>query len=361
MKVALVYDRVNKWGGAERVLLSLQKLFPDAPLYTSVYHKKNAVWAKTFTVVPSFLQKIPFLRRKHEYIPFLMPVAFEQFTFDAYDLVISVTSESAKGIITKPGTKHICYCLTPTRYLWSGYDAYFSNPVFRFLTKPIVSYLRKWDRIAAQRPDMYISISKEVQKRVQQYYQRDSVVLYPSAGAEQAAPAKKSQSKEEYYLVVSRLSHFTKYKRIDLAIQACNELGVPLKVIGEGSWKDELQRMSGPTIEFLGNVPDNKLADYYKNCRALLFPGIEDLGLTVIEAQYHGRPVIAYRGGGALETIKEGETGIFFDHQTKDSLMEAIKTFETMHFSSQKCREQAEKFSFASFKDHFYRLVNLNN
>lgn len=342
------------------MLLSLQKLFPEAPLYTSVYHEQNAGWAKTFTILPSFLQKVPLFRNKHEYIPFLMPLAFEQFTFDEYDLVISITSESAKGIITKPGTKHICYCLTPTRYLWSGYDAYFSHPVFRFITKPVVSYLRKWDRIAAKRPDVYVSISKEVQKRVKQYYHQESSVIYPPAGVVPSEPVAKGTSKGNYYLIVSRLSHFTSYKRIDLAIEACNDLGIPLKIIGEGNWKEELQQMSGPTIEFLGSVPDEQLAHYYRECKALLFPGLEDLGLTVIEAQQYGRPVIAYRGGGALETIKEGETGIFFDKQTKKSLKDAINKFEKMRFSPQKCREQADKFSFASFNEQFYRLVKHN-
>ncbi len=358
MKVALVYDRVNKWGGAERVLLSLQKLFPDAPLYTSVHDKKNAGWAKNFVIKTSFLQKIPFLRTKHEYIPFLMPLAFEQFTFDEYDLVISVTSEAAKGIITKPSTKHICYCLTPTRYLWSGYKEYFSNRVFRFIATPIVFYLQKWDLMAANRPDIYIAISKEVQKRIKKYYHHDSALIYPPAGITNAAPLPHKDDKGKYYLIVSRLSHFTKYKRIDIAIAACNTLGVPLKIIGEGSWMDELKEMSGSTVEFLGSVSDEKLGEYYSNCKALLFPGIEDLGLTVIEAQYYGSPVIAYRGGGALETIKEGKTGIFFDKQTKESLIAAIKKFETMHFPPQKCREQADVFGYDSFKENFYRLVN---
>ncbi len=160
MKVALVYDRVNKWGGAERVLLVLHELFPEAPLFTSLYQPENASWAKVFPkVIPSFLNKNPFWRDKHEYIAALMPIAFETFNFDEYDLVISVSSEAAKGIITKPSTLHICYCLTPTRYLWSMYDFYFRNPVFKVISKPFVSYLRHWDKIAAQRPDIMVSIS----------------------------------------------------------------------------------------------------------------------------------------------------------------------------------------------------------
>ncbi len=162
MKVALVYDRVNKWGGAERVLLVLHELFPDADLYTSVYNKERAKWAKIFSVVPSFLQEFPFAKDAHEFYPLLMPAAFESFNFDDYDLVISVTSEAAKGIITKPQTLHICYCLTPTRYLWSGYDEYFTSPLEKILSYPAISYLRKWDRVASSRPDVFVAISKEV-------------------------------------------------------------------------------------------------------------------------------------------------------------------------------------------------------
>src|SRR3990172_1252396 len=162
-KVAIVYDRVNKWGGAERVLLTLHEMFPDAPLYTSVYDEKNASWAKVFSnIYTSFLQKIPFAKGNHEFLAPLMPLAFESFNFNDYDLVISVTSEAAKGIITKSGTTHICYCLTPTRYLWSGYEEYFKNPILKFISKPFVSYLRMWDKIAANRPDKIIAISTEV-------------------------------------------------------------------------------------------------------------------------------------------------------------------------------------------------------
>ncbi len=179
MKVALVYDRINKWGGAERILLELHKLFPDAPLFTSVYYPKSALWAKDFIVRTSFLQKIPFLRKHHEVVPFLMPFAFEQFNFDEFDVIFSITSESAKGILIKPGSRHICICLTPTRYLWSGYTDYFSSSVSRFITKPLIEYLRCWDKIAGQRPDTYIAISQEVQKRIKKYYQRESKVIYP--------------------------------------------------------------------------------------------------------------------------------------------------------------------------------------
>ena len=372
MKVALVYDRVNKWGGAERVLLALHELFPEAPLFTSVYDPAGAPWAEKFTVKTSFLQQFPFAAKHHELIPFLMPIAFETFTFDDYDLVISVTSEAAKGILTKTKTKHICYCLTPTRYLWSGYDDYFGNGLFSFLTKPVVAYLRKWDKVAAQRPDALVAISKEVQSRIKKYYDRESQVVYPPVtlsswrGNDLDRISKVSKKPRDpiaalqddsYFLVVSRLSKFTKYKRIDLAIQACNELGLPLKIVGTGSWEPELKAMAGPTIEFLGNLTDEKLVAYYKSCTALIFPGTEDFGLTILEAQQFGKPVIAYRGGGAVETIVEGKTGMFFHPQQVSALKQVLATFDKKQFKASDCKKQSERFNRERFRKDFLMVL----
>ena len=360
MKVALVYDRVNKWGGAERVLLALHDLFPDAPLYTSVYDKKKASWAKVFTVNTSFLQNLPWASSNHEYFPYLMPLAFEQFTFDEYDLVISVTSEAAKGIITKPSTKHICYCLTPTRYLWSGYNHYFPNKFMKIAGYPVVSYLRKWDLIASQRPDVFVTLSKEVQGRVKKYYGRNSELIYPPLTLNprpfrQLADRISDFQQGDYFLIVSR---FVQYKRIDLAISVCNELGLPLKIVGSGREEKKLKAIAGPTIEFTGHVSDEKVVEYYKGCKAFLFPGLEDFGLTIIEAAYFGKPVIAFRGGGAAETIIECKTGYFFNKQTAESLRETLKKIETYTFDPKDCREQAGKFSLKKFETNFLRLVN---
>ncbi|MBI2028489.1 MAG: glycosyltransferase [Candidatus Levybacteria bacterium] len=363
MKVALVYDRVNKWGGAERVLLVLHRIFPDAPLYTSVYDKINAPWAKIFDVKTSFLENFPFATR-HELYATLMPLAFESFSFDDYDLVISVTSEAAKGIITKPKTKHICYCLTPTRYLWSGYEDYFSNRYFRFISKPIVSYLRTWDRIAAQRPDGYIAISNEVKNRIKRYYNRESEVVYPPLSetfSQLASSAqlknKKLNAERSYFLIVSRL---VPYKRIDIAINAFNSLKLPLRIVGVGSEMGRLKSMAGPSIEFLGNLTDDELVGYYRGCRALIFPGLEDFGLTIVEAQSFGKPAIAFRGGGALETIIERKTGIFFDEQNPESLINAIKQFRNTTINSEDCLSQARRFSFDSFKKSFMSTLGTN-
>lgn len=350
MKVALVYDRVNKWGGAERVLLALHELFPDAPLFTSVYDKKKASWAHIFDVKTSFLQNFP-ISFRHEYYPFLMPIAFENLSFDEYDLVISITSEAAKGIITKPGTVHICYCLTPTRYLWSGYDEYFKNSAFRFLSKPVISYLRKWDIIAAQRPDAYIAISKEVQGRIKKYYGRESEVIYPPA----EIPNTKYQIPNTgFFLVVSRL---VSYKRIDIAINACNALKLPLKIIGVGSEEKNLRQMAGPTVEFLGSLTDSELVGYYKSCRALIFPGFEDFGLTMAEVGSFGKPVIAFRDGGALEIIREGKTGLFFNSQTVEDCMQAMQAFSKMSFLQSVIRQNAKAFSLSRFKKEFLNKI----
>ncbi len=362
MKVALVYDRVNKWGGAERVLLALHKIFPKAPLYTSVYDKKNAQWAKVFDVRTSFLQKIPFAKRHHEWYASLMPIAFEGFDFDTYDVVISLTSEAAKGIVTKPKTKHICICLTPTRYLWSGYDEYFASQILRILSRPIISLLRKWDFAAAQRPDIYVAISEEVARRLKKYYKKSSQVIYPSI---ELHKRKLSEIQENtYFLVVSRL---VPYKRIDIAIEACNELQLPLKIIGTGSEEQTLREIAGSTIEFLGNVNDEELIEYYIKSAALLFPGLEDFGLTVLEAAQYGKPVIAYKAGGALETIIEGKTGEFFFPQTTRALVKKLQLLlksrkisigrKIKNPYAKASMEQARKFDQKTFQKNIVALV----
>lgn len=354
MKVALVYDRVNKWGGAERVLLAFHKIFPEAPLFTSVYNPKTAPWAKVFDIKTSFLQRFPKAKTSHELYATLMPLAFESFNFDDYDLVVSVTSEAAKGIITKPYTRHICYCLTPTRYLWSGYNDYFKSPFLRFLSKPAVSYLRNWDKISAQRPDEYIAISTEVKNRIKKYYNRNSTIIYPPLTLGNFKSQMKASG--DYFLVVSRLTNF--YKRVDIAIKACNELKLPLKIIGKGLDKKKLMRMAGPTVEFLEDLTDEELSSYYKNCRALIFPAREDFGLAMVEAQSFGKPLIAFRGGGALEIIREGVTGEFFNEQTPISLRKVLKSFNEKRYNTKLCRENSEKFSLERFERAFNNFLN---
>ena len=354
MKVALVYDRVNKWGGAERVLLALSKIFPKADLFTSVYNKKKAGWADVFNIKYSFLQKFPLAKSSHEFYASLMPIAFESFNFDSYDLVISVTSEAAKGIITKPKTLHICYLLTPTRYLWSGYDDYFRNSILRFFSKPAISYLRFWDKIAAKRPDRYIAISTEVKNRIKKYYGEESEIIYPPLMISQSNTNKKTG---DFFLVVSR---FVYYKRVDIAIRAFNKLNLPLKIVGSGAEGKNLKRIAKSNIEFLGDLTDEKLSYYYKNCKALIFPGLEDFGLTMVEAQSFGKPVIAFKGGGALDIIEEGTTGEFFSEQTPESIIKSMEIFNSKGYNSKLCRKNALRFSFEAFRNQIQETVNKN-
>lgn len=362
MKAAIVYDRVNKWGGAERVLLALHEIFPDAPLYTSVYNSKTASWAKAFPkVIPSFLQKIPFVKSKHDLLAPFMPFAFESFNFSQFDLVISVTSESAKGIITTPKQKHLCLILTPTRYLWSGNLEYFNTPLKRSLTWPIVNLLKKWDVVAAQRPDEIVSISEEVKNRVEKYYKRQSLVIYPPVDIQKFRTkslkfrmAMRGLPAGNYFLIVSRL---VPYKKIDVAIKAFNHLKLPLVIVGTGSESKKLKRIANKNIFFVGEVNDQDLAHFYSHCLALIFPQQEDFGIVAVEAQSAGKPVIAFSKGGATETIVEGRTGIFFDQQTPQSLVAAIKKFERMRFSTKDCIDNAEKFSKERFKKELLDLI----
>ncbi|MCL5020029.1 MAG: glycosyltransferase [Patescibacteria group bacterium] len=394
MKVALVYDRINKWGGAERVLLALKELFPSAPLYTSVYNPLKAGWAKAFDIKTSFLQKFPGAPFNHEKFATFMPFAFESFSFDKFDLVVSVTSEAAKGIVTSPKTKHVCYCLTPTRYLWSGYDEYFKNGLLRLISRPAISYLRRWDKMASNRPDHFIAISKEVQKRIKKYYGRESKVIYPplvlSAGIDsvgdsnllatelpfgsiarsgsnmrssrkfESPPSKFSLAMprlkdQDYFLVVSRL---VPYKRIDIAIKAFNKLKLPLKIIGTGSEEKRLKKMAKPNIEFLSNLTDEELLGYYKESSALIFPGIEDFGLVILEALSFGKPIIAFKGGGVLETVKRGKTGEFFYPQNEEALIRIIKNFKKESFSAKDCKDGVKKFERDRFRREFMDFVN---
>lgn len=348
--------------------MALHEIWPDAPLYTSVYDAKSAPWACDFKIITSFLQKFPLARRNHELFPYLMPIAFESFNFDEYDVVVSVTSEAAKGIITKPKTLHICYCLTPTRYLWSGYENYF-NGIKGVLGKGLVNYLRSWDLIAAQRVDCYLSISNTVRERIKKYYKRESEVLSPPVDIDkfrvQSCLSKNKGSstncvndkvEDDYFLVVSRL---VRYKKTDLVVEAFNRMGKNLKIAGVGREFNKLKIRAGKNIQFLGQLTDEDLLFYYQNCRAVIFPQEEDFGIVPLEAQACGKPVIAYRAGGARETVIEGKTGLFFNKQKVEDIIEAVGKFERIRgqFKIEDCRNQAERFAKERFKKKFKELV----
>lgn len=342
-KIAIVYDWIDKWGGVERVLLDLHKIFPEAVFYTSYFDKEKADWAKDLNIKTSFLQNFPSLIKKNRILslPFFS-FAFESFNFSGYDLVISVTSSFAKSVITQPGTKHICYMLTPTRYLWSHRREYLSYGLFSYLVRGFIAYFQKWDLVASQRPDKIISISETVRDRCQKYYGRDSEVIYPGFDIEYWKNIKLKIKSEKlkvklkiknYYLIVSRLEP---YKKIDLAIQVFNKLKDVLVIIGEGSQEKKLKEIAGKNIIFLSKLSDVELGIFYSNAQALIMPQEEDFGYVALESQFFGCPVITYNKGGATETIIDGKTGIFFAHQTKQSLKGAVERFERIKYNLRK-------------------------
>jgi len=352
MKVALVYDRVNKIGGAERVLKVLHELWPKAPLYTALYNPETAPWADSFEIRTSFLQKIPGAKTRHQWLAWLAPLAFESFDFSDYQLVISVTSAEAKGIITPPGTIHICYCLTPTRYLWSGKTVYEEDGLRGWFLKIFGTGFRVWDFAAAQRPDQMVAISQTVKKRISKYYRRPARIIYPPL--ETNLLIKEKREEAPFYLLVSRL---VKYKRVDLAIKAFNQLGKRLVIVGQGEEERRLKALAKSKIIFVGQLTDEELVGYYQSCRALIFPSEEDFGLVSLEAQAMGRPVIGYIKGGAAETIIPGKTGLLFSKPTTGSLVKAVRTFESKAWQEMDCRQQAKKFSKNRFKKAFKALV----
>lgn len=352
MKVALVHDYLTQYGGAERVLEVFCELFPNAPIYTIIYDKK--LIEKKFPnrrIYSSFLQKIPFAKKHHRSFLLLMPFAVEQFDLSDYDLVISDSASYAKGVITLPETKHICYCHTPTRYAWDDSHKYIRDfPFPEFVKKFIpyfMTYIRSWDFQASQRPDIYIANSNFVAGRIKKYYKENPIVVHPPVDVDKFSI---SDVDKDYFLMVGRL---LSYKRFDLAVSVFSKLGFPLKIIGDGPERKRLQAMASKNIEFLGALSDDDLRVYYQKAKALIFPQEEDFGIVPLEAMASGRPVIAYGSGGAKETIIDGVTGLFFDSQTKESLLDAVLRFEKFSFDKKKIREHSEKFN----KDIFIKNI----
>lgn len=349
MKIALVHDYLVQYGGAERVLECFCELFPQAPIYTLVHNKEfmHGVFENK-DVRTSFIQKIPFAKDKHRLFPQLMPMAIEQFDLSKYDIVLSDSSSYAKGIITGPETLHICYMHTPMRYAWDDCQKYTSDFDFPNFIKKLVpfamNYIRIWDRVSADRPDKIIANSNFVAKRIKKYYKRESVVIHPPVSVEKFNLAGKD---EGYFLMVGRL---VAYKRHDITIEAFNKLGLKLKIIGRGPELKRLKKMAKENIEFLGRVPDEELPEYYAKCRAFIFPQEEDFGIVAVEAMSSGKPVIAFKGGDILEHIEDGKSGIFFEHQTAEDIMQAVKKLDDLKYDPQYCREMAKKFDKSLFK-----------
>lgn len=351
MKIALVHDDLVQWGGAERILLGLCELFPEAPIYTSVYDDKNPILRQSFSsrkVITSFIQKIPGWRSFYKPLLPLYPIAFEQFDFSGFDLVVSQTTRFAKSILTKPQTKHICYCHTPPRFLWN-----FSGEKTSGLLKLYFNFLRKYDFISAKRVDVWVAGSKNAQGRIKDVYKADSTVIYPFVDLDRFTSVESFDG--GYLLVISRLNT---YKRVDLAVKAATRLKIPLKVVGVGPESAALVRLVGPTVEFLGQVSDKLLVQLLAGCKALIIAAEEDFGLTPLEAQALGKPVVAYGKGGVLESIIPGETGFFFEDQTFESLLTALDKLDKKGFNGIQCKSQAMKFSKENFLLQFKDLVN---
>ncbi len=348
MKVALAHDHLNQIGGAERVLAEFHALYPDAPVHTLLYDRAAVgSFFSGWDVRSSFIERLPGGTRFFKWYLWLMPTAVEQLDVSAYDVVVSSASALIKGLVVKPATTHVCYCHTPTRYLWSDtlqYTSELPQPAWVKKLLPILlTRLRQWDYLAAQRVDDFVANSKFVAKRIQKYYRRESTVIYPPVDT---AGFGEAQDPEDYFLVVSRLRP---YKRVDLAIRAFNKLGMPLKIIGSGEQEAELRALAKPNIEFLGQVSDEDKVKYLKRCRALIHPQEEDFGITAVEAMAAGRPVIAYGSGGALETVLNGTTGVHFIEQSWESLADAVVRFRYQTFDPIKLQQHAAQFSTARF------------
>lgn len=368
VKTAIVYDWIDKWGGVERVLIHLHQLFPDAHFFTSAVKRQNAEWSNELTIHSSFLQRIPpFIRSNRACMAALYPIGFESFRFDEYELVISVTSAFAKGIVTKPDTKHICYLLTPPRYLWSHKGDYLSG-IKNVLGGPLWRHLKRWDVLASHRPDGYISLSKETARRAKRYYGVASPVVYPPFDTAYWDRNKKEMKKpaffplpKPYYLWVGRMES---YKRVDLVVAAARQKkDQTFLFVGTGTLESKLRKEAPPNCFFTGFIQEEELSYVYSHAQALLMPQNEDFGYVSLEAQYHGCPVIAFRAGGACETVKEGESGLFFDEQTVSSFLSQLERFEQIsynlsHSTMQVQKTMKDRFGIQRFDEQFVYQLN---
>ncbi|MCC7360477.1 MAG: glycosyltransferase [Anaerolineales bacterium] len=348
MPPALLHDWLNQIGGAEDVLAVLAGLFPGAPIYTSIYWRDKMPAAyRAWPIRASFMDRLPGIYRHHQpYLP-LYPLAFERFDLRGHDLLLSNKSGFCHGARKPAGAVHVCYCLTPTRYVWS-FDAYAAREglggAARALLRPLLAGLRRWDFAAAQRVDHFIAISSEVQRRIAQFYQRESVIIFPPVETARFAAA--SAAPGGYFLSLGRL---IPYKRVDLAVQACTALHLPLLVAGDGRDRARLERLAGPTVKFLGRVPDADVPGLLAGCRAFIFPGLEDFGIAPVQALAAGRPVVAFAGGGALDSVQDGETGVLFPAQTVEALTAALERVMRLPVEVPALRASAARFDRSVF------------
>ncbi len=370
MKIAVVYDWIDKWGGVERVLLTLHEILPDADFYTSYYDKRQAPWAEKLNIKTSFINKFPNFIKTNRLLSLpLYLFAFESFNLNDYDVVISVTSSFAKAVITGTTTFHICYLLTPTRFLWSHEDSYMGK--LKTAMRPYSNYLKNWDKTVAQRPDKIISISQTVADRCRKYYGRESDVIYPPFDKEYwndikskinnpASTAKRGEQK--YFLVVSRLE---KYKKVDLVVKTFNQLNQNLVIVGKGSQEKGLRQIAKNNIQFVKDITDEELGFLYSKAQVLIMPQEEDFGYVSLEAQFFGCPVIYYGKGGATETVIEDKTGISFDNQTVESLTDALERFGAISYNlristANLGRQNIEKYAKSEFEKRLTKVIISN-
>ncbi len=371
MKIALVHDWLNNLGGAERVLIELHKIFPEAPIYT-LFANNN--FTKNFLpdadIRTSGLQKIPLISKIYKYLFFLMPASVENFDLSDYDTVISSSVIFSKGLVLKPKTKHICYCYSPTRFLWDYHAEYADKNSNQYLTNIASHFLRMWDRGASDRVDTFVAISENVRSRIKKYYHRDAKIIYPPILFPANLPELQNRESSifqqnhfdfgkigtPYYLIVSRLYP---HKNIDIAVDAFNKLGYSLVIVGNGPMKKELKKIAHNNIKFVGFKDDKTLINYYKHCRAFIMPQEEDFGLTPIEAMSFGKPVLALRRGGALEIITEGQNGEFFDDPIPEGLADGIRRLNDnyAHYNTETIKQHALKFSREKFREQILAII----
>jgi len=357
MRVALIHYWLVTWRGGEKVLKAISDLYPEADIFSHVCVPglvRRELPGKT--VKTTFIGRLPLARRYYQkYLP-LMPLALEQLDLSKYDLVISNESGPAKGVIVGPRTLHLCYCLSPMRYLWDMYPDYYAGAgrLTRALMPPLLHRLRIWDQVSAQRIDKYVAISNFVASRIAKYYRRDSTVIFPPVAVHDFEV---SEHHEDFYLSVGQL---VAYKRADLLVDAFNQLGRRLIIIGEGELLAKLKKIAKPNISFLGSQPLSVIRDHYSRCKALVFPGVEDFGIVPVEAMASGKPVLALAAGGALDTVVDGESGILYPDQSAQGVIGAIRRFEGLQgqFNPKMIRAQAERFTLDRFNREFRSAVD---
>ncbi|MFC1700197.1 glycosyltransferase [Patescibacteria group bacterium] len=363
MKLAIVCDDLIQYGGAEKVFEAVAEIFPEAPIYTSVASKKWLKKLKGRKVITSFFQKFPFSVKLNRYYSpfFLHTLAFESFNFSEFDIVLSLSSRYAHHIVTKPQTKHICYMHSPGRMFWESHD-YFENETYGIL-RPIkklapwflkypLSFLRALDFNKAQKVDKFIANSEVTKARIRKYFNRESEIINPFANLDLFFQFQLKQG--DYYLVLTRLSP---WKRVDIAVEACSNLNLPLKIIGDGPDRRRLESMAGPSCEFLGYIDDEEKAEVISNCRAVIITQKEDFGIVPLEAMACGKSVLAYKDGGSTETVLDGLTGRFFDEQTSESLEKVLKIFNERNYDSNECKNRAKEFSKEKFQEKLKNII----